>query len=86
MQEGGADIIELGIPFSDPIADGISIQESNTVCSSSRRKCALQSNNFPEIALENGIDYTTCLSQVREARAKGLTAPVLLMGTGFYCR
>lgn len=31
MQAGGADIIELGMPFSDPIADGVAIQESNTV-------------------------------------------------------
>lgn len=31
MQAGGADIIELGVPFSDPIADGSVIQESNTV-------------------------------------------------------
>jgi tryptophan synthase len=31
MQGGGADIIELGMPFSDPIADGPAIQESNTV-------------------------------------------------------
>ncbi|KAG6909634.1 bifunctional tryptophan synthase trp1 [Tephrocybe rancida] len=31
MQAGGADIIELGMPFSDPIADGPAIQESNTV-------------------------------------------------------
>lgn len=30
MQAGGADIIELGMPFSDPIADGPAIQESNT--------------------------------------------------------
>jgi len=33
MQAGGADIIELGVPFSDPIADGPAIQETNTVCS-----------------------------------------------------
>ncbi|KAF7440615.1 tryptophan synthetase [Pleurotus ostreatus] len=31
MQRGGADIIELGVPFSDPIADGPAIQESNTI-------------------------------------------------------
>lgn len=32
MEAGGADIIELGMPFSDPIADGAVIQETNTVC------------------------------------------------------
>ena len=26
---GGADIIELGIPFSDPVADGLTIQEAS---------------------------------------------------------
>lgn len=31
MEAGGADIIELGMPFSDPIADGHVIQETNTV-------------------------------------------------------
>ncbi|EGW35581.1 tryptophan synthetase [Spathaspora passalidarum NRRL Y-27907] len=31
MQKGGVDIIELGIPFSDPIADGATIQAANTV-------------------------------------------------------
>ncbi|KAF9469279.1 bifunctional tryptophan synthase TRP1 [Collybia nuda] len=31
MQAGGADIIEIGVPFSDPIADGPAIQETNTV-------------------------------------------------------
>ncbi|KAF8643823.1 hypothetical protein AX16_008841 [Volvariella volvacea WC 439] len=62
MQAGGADIIELGIPFSDPIADGPVIQEANT------------------IALNNDIDYPTVLGQLREARSKGLTVPVILMG------
>ncbi|KAJ7072262.1 bifunctional tryptophan synthase TRP1 [Mycena amicta] len=62
MQQGGADVIELGVPFSDPIADGPVIQETNT------------------IALKNDMDYATVLGQVREARSKGLTAPILLMG------
>ncbi|KAH9471910.1 hypothetical protein Pst134EA_002540 [Puccinia striiformis f. sp. tritici] len=31
MEAGGADIIELGVPFTDPLADGAAIQESNNV-------------------------------------------------------
>ncbi|KAI1371737.1 tryptophan synthetase [Hypoxylon crocopeplum] len=62
MQKGGADVIELGVPFTDPIADGPTIQTSNTV------------------ALANGVTIRSTLEMVREARAKGLTAPVLLMG------
>jgi tryptophan synthase alpha chain len=29
--EGGADIIELGIPFSDPLADGVTIQHAGQI-------------------------------------------------------
>lgn len=31
MEAGGADIIELGVPFSDPMADGPVIQKANNV-------------------------------------------------------
>ena len=31
MSKNGADIIEIGIPFSDPIAEGVVIQELTSV-------------------------------------------------------
>ena len=29
LVEGGADVIELGMPFTDPVADGLAIQQAN---------------------------------------------------------
>ena len=44
LQEGGADLIELGVPFSDPVADGPTIQQAAQV--------ALQEGITPERCLE----------------------------------
>ncbi|KAI9775217.1 MAG: tryptophan synthetase [Candelina submexicana] len=62
MEAGGADLIELGLPFTDPIADGPTIQKANTQ------------------ALKNGVTVTSTLETVRQARKRGLRAPVLFMG------
>ena len=29
MDEAGADLIEIGVPFSDPVAEGVVIQDAN---------------------------------------------------------
>jgi tryptophan synthase len=63
MQEGGASLIELGIPYSDPQADGATIQHTN------------------QVAIAGGTsEIPQCLKMVEDARAKGLTIPVVLMG------
>ncbi len=62
LQEAGADIIELGIPFSDPMADGSTIQAA---CFE---------------ALAGGCSLQDCLDAVKDARSKGLTVPIVLMG------
>jgi tryptophan synthase alpha chain len=44
LAENGCDIIELGIPFSDPLADGATIQKASYQ--------SLQKGNTPEICLQ----------------------------------
>jgi tryptophan synthase alpha chain len=44
LEKNGADIIELGIPYSDPLADGVTIQESSYQ--------ALQNGVTPEACLD----------------------------------
>ena len=64
MQKGGTDIIELGVPFTDPLADGASIQRTSEVA----------------LAGDNPIKLSDCLSLTKAARAAGVTVPVVLMG------
>ena len=62
LAEGGADVIELGVPFSDPLADGPTIQASSFR------------------ALQAGMTPPKVLAAVKEARERGVTSPIILMG------
>ena len=62
LQRGGCHVIELGVPFTDPQADGGTIQRAN------------------EVALTFKVNLKQCLAMIKEARGKGLSIPVVLMG------
>jgi tryptophan synthase len=63
MEAGGTSVIELGVPYTDPQADGATIQLTN------------------QIAIKGGTDsIKDVLGFVKEARSRGLTIPVILMG------
>lgn len=62
LLDGGADVIELGVPFSDPLADGATVQHSAFA------------------ALAGGMTLRGVLDAVRDLRAAGVTAPLLVMG------
>jgi tryptophan synthase alpha chain len=62
FEAAGADLFELGIPFSDPLADGVTVQRA------------------AERALQNGVTLQDCLQSVAALRARGVQAPLLLMG------
>ncbi|KAF7724554.1 tryptophan synthetase [Apophysomyces ossiformis] len=65
LQRGGVDVIELGIPFTDPLADGPTIQYANT---------------DTQASLKHNTDIKMCLQMVRDARARGLKIPIVFMG------
>lgn len=49
LEKAGADIIEIGIPFSDPVADGPTIQESNKIALDQGMKVSLLLTQVQEI-------------------------------------
>jgi tryptophan synthase alpha chain len=62
LEAAGADLFELGIPFSDPLADGATIQRAG------------------ERALANGVRLPFCIETIAALRARGLKAPIVMMG------
>jgi len=67
LQDNGADILELGMPYSDPLADGPTIQASNTV--------ALHNGMTIEKMFEQLKDFRNT-PDAKDA----IRIPVLLMG------
>src|SRR5690606_7965626 len=49
LAAAGADIIEIGIPYSDPVADGPTIQASNTVALKNGMKLSMLIEQVQEI-------------------------------------
>jgi len=76
LADNGCDIIELGIPFSDPLADGVTIQKSSYL--------ALQQGITPQICLE-------AASQIRHRIDTPLVFmsyynPILSFGLEAFCQ
>ncbi len=75
LAENGCDIVELGVPFSDPLADGVTIQRASYV--------ALQQNVTPGTCL----DVAAQLSRVTDVPLVFMSYynPILRMGLQRFC-
>lgn len=76
LEQSGVDMIEIGIPFSDPLADGPVIQHSSTV--------ALQNGMTMKLLFEqlNGIRKTVKIPLIM----MGYINPVMQYGFENFCR
>lgn len=76
LQDSGADIIEVGIPFSDPVADGPTIQESNKQALDNGISLKLIFKQLAEV--RNNINIPIILM--------GYINPVLQYGIEAFCK
>lgn len=77
LAESGADVIEVGIPFSDPLAEGPVIQRSSASALANGIKPDDVFNEVAEIRAQ-GIDVPIVLM--------GYYNPMLALGLGEFCR
>jgi hypothetical protein len=82
LEKGGSDIIELGVPFSDPIADGPAIQESNTVCPYSRSKRLMRFINCSSDRPHSRCRLCNCSFHAERGQIKGSQSPCYSHGYG----
>ena len=76
LESNGVDMIEIGLPFSDPLADGPTIQESSTI--------ALQNGMTSEILFSQlqGIREKVSIPLI----IMGYFNPILQFGVEEYCK
>lgn len=88
LEDAGADIIEIGIPFSDPVADGPTIQQSNKIALDNGMNVKLLLDQVAEIRKQTKIPiilmgYLNPVMQygiekfVRDASEKGVDGLIL---------
>jgi tryptophan synthase alpha chain len=68
LERNGVDMIEIGLPFSDPLADGATIQASSTTIQASSTQ-----------ALKNGMTTEVLFNQLKDIR-KSVNIPLIIMG------
>jgi tryptophan synthase alpha chain len=76
LENAGADIIEIGMPFSDPIADGPTIQDSNTTALNNGMSLEVLFQQLQE--LRQSVTIPVILM--------GYINPVLQYGVEEFCR
>jgi tryptophan synthase alpha chain len=76
LQDGGADLVEIGMPYSDPVADGETIQKSNDQ--------ALENGMSVRILFEQLKDMRETISV--PVLLMGYVNPVLQYGIENFCR
>jgi tryptophan synthase alpha chain len=76
VAQGGADIIELGMPFSDPLADGVTIQHAGHIA----LERGMTVNGCLEIARQVSTQIDTPLILM------GYYNPILAYGIERFCR
>ena len=76
LQESGVDMIEIGLPFSDPLADGPTIQDSSTV--------AIKNGMNTNVLFEqlNGIRNRVSIPLI----IMGYFNPILQFGVEEFCK
>ena len=74
MTDAGADILELGVPFSDPMADGPVIQQSNDVALANNITSAAVLEMVREFRRDDGRTPVVLMGYANPVEAMGVQA------------